>query len=283
MTESVRHALASVVIPAHNEARGLRDNLTALLGGVPAGALDVVVVCNGCTDDTAAVARSVSGVRVLEIPEASKARAVEVGNRSTSVFPRVHLDADVAIDGPGIVRLVDALREAGVHAAAPVTHVPMAHSSWPVRAYYRVWHELPHVRDGLFGRGAVAVTAEGQARIDALPMLMNDDLAMSEAFGIGERRVVPGSVVTVRPPRSVADLVRRRTRVATGNAQYDGAGGRRSSTSLPTLVRLGLRDPRVGLRLPVFLGITLRARWGARRAVRAADYTTWLRDESSRA
>jgi hypothetical protein len=71
--------------------------------------------------------------------------------------------------------------------------------------------------------------------------------------------------------------------VATGNAQYDGAGGSRSSTSLGTLVRVGLRHPRAGLHLPVFLGITLRARWAARKAVRAADFTTWLRDESSRA
>jgi hypothetical protein len=283
MSESAQRALASVVVPAHNEARGLDANLRALLDGVPRGALEVVVVCNGCTDDTAAVARGVEGVRVLEIAEASKVRAVEVGNRATTVFPRVHLDADVTIDGPGIVRLVDALREPGVLAAAPTTHVPTDRSSWPVRAYYRVWRRLPHVRDGLFGRGVVALSAEGQRRIDALPDLMNDDLAMSEAFAARERRIVDGAVVTVRPPRTVADLVRRRTRVATGNAQYDGSGGRRGSTSLAMLLRLALRDPRTGLCVPVFLGISLWARRGARRAVRAADFTTWLRDESSRA
>jgi glycosyltransferase involved in cell wall biosynthesis len=272
-----------VVIPAHNEERVIGRLLQRIGSGVAPGDLEVVVVCNGCTDDTAAVARGVEGVRVLEIAEASKVRAVEVGNRATTVFPRVHLDADVTIDGPGIVRLVDALREPGVLAAAPTTHVPTDRSSWPVRAYYRVWRRLPHVRDGLFGRGVVALSAEGQRRIDALPDLMNDDLAMSEAFAARERRIVDGAVVTVRPPRTVADLVRRRTRVATGNAQYDGSGGRRGSTSLAMLLRLALRDPGTGLCVPVFLGISLWARRGARRAVRAADFTTWLRDESSRA
>jgi hypothetical protein len=283
MTISDTHALASVVVPAHNEARGLRANLVKLLVGLPQGALDVVVVCNGCTDDTAAVARSVPGVRVIEIPEASKARAVAVGNRATGVFPRFHLDADVTLGGSDVIRMIDALREDGVLAVAPERVVPMDGVSWPVRAFYRVWQALPQVRDGLFGRGVVALSAEGQARVDALPSLMSDDLAISEAFSPHERRVVSRAAVVVRPPRTVADLVRRRTRVATGNAQYDDAGASRTSTSLLTLAALGLRDPRAALCLPVFLGITLRARWGARKAVRAADFTTWLRDESSRA
>jgi hypothetical protein len=283
MTVSARSALASVVVPAHNEARGLRANLTALLDGLPEGALDVVVVCNGCTDDTAAVARTVPGIRVLEIPEPSKARAVEVGNRATSAYPRLHLDADVTLGGADVVRLVDALREDGVHAVAPERVVPTDSASWPVRAFYRVWQALPQVREGLFGRGVVALSAVGQARVDALPSMMSDDLAMSEAFAEDERRIVSSAVVVVRPPQTVADLVRRRTRIATGNAQYDGSGATRSSTSLRTLAAMGLRDPRVGLCLPVFLGIAIRARWGARRAVRAADFTTWLRDESSRA
>jgi hypothetical protein len=283
MTESTRHALMSVVIPAHDEARGIRDNLAALLDGVPDGALDVVVVCNGCTDDTAAIARTVAGVRVLEIPEASKARAVEVGNRASDVFPRLHLDADVTLSGPHALALADAVRTHGVHAAGPTRVVPLEGSSWAVRAYYEVWQQLPHVRAGLFGRGAVALSAEGQGRVTAAAGLMSDDLVMSEAFAARERRVVDEAVVVVRPPRTVADLLRRRTRVVTGNAQFDGAGTGRASTSPGALLRLGLRDRRVAVRLPVFLGITLRARWSARKAVRAADFTTWLRDESSRA
>jgi hypothetical protein len=283
MTNSDTHALASVVVPAHNEARGLRANLVKLLVGLPQGALDVVVVCNGCTDDTAAVARSVPGVRVIEIPEASKTRAVAVGNRATTVFPRFHLDADVTLGGSDLIRMIDALREDGVLAVAPERVVPMDGVSWQVRAFYRVWQALPQVRDGLFGRGVVALSAAGQARVDALPSLMSDDLAISEAFSPHERRVVARAVVVVRPPRTVADLVRRRTRLATGNAQYDGAAARRTSTSMLTLAALGLRDRRVALCLPVFLGITLRARWQAHKAVRAADFTTWLRDESSRA
>ncbi len=276
--------IASVVVPAHNEAKGLSENLTALLDGIPHGAVEVVVVCNGCTDDTAAVARKVPGVRVLEIAEASKTRAVEVGNASAMTYPRLHLDADVRLTGTDLLRLVDALDEDGVLAVAPGRSIPTEHSSWPVRAYYRVWQSLPAVRTGLFGRGAFCLTAEGQARVGAAGgSLMNDDLVASELFTPAERRVVTDATVVVRPPRTVKDLVRRRIRVATGNAQADAHGARHGSTSFSDLLMLGLRQPAIGLRVPVFMTVTLVARMLSRRAVRTGDYTTWLRDESSRA
>lgn len=276
--------IASVVVPAHNEAKGLSENLTALLDGIPDGAVEVVVVCNGCTDDTAVVARKVPGVRVLEIAEASKARAVEVGNASATTYPRLHLDADVRLTGTDLLRLVDALDEDGVLAVAPGRSIPTEHSSWPVRAYYRVWQALPAARSGLFGRGAFCLTAEGQARVAAAgTSLMNDDLVASELFTPAERRVVSDATVVVRPPRTVKDLVRRRIRVATGNAQADAHGARHGSTSISELLVLGLRQPSIGLRVPIFLTVTLVARMLSRRAVRTGDYTTWLRDESSRA
>jgi hypothetical protein len=49
-----------------------------------------------------------------------------------------------------------------------------------------------------------------------------------------------------------------------------------------TLLGLAVTRPGVAARLPVFLGVWLMAALGARRAVRAGDFQTWQRDESSR-
>lgn len=276
---------ASVVIPAHDEARVIGRTLSRLTGGVAPGQLDVVVVCNGCTDETARVARAVPGVRVLEIPEPSKALAVEHGNRATSVFPRVHLDADVEIAGTDVLELAAAVRARRILAAGPARRVPLDDASWPVRAYYRVWNELPQVRSGLFGRGVIALSEEGQARVDALPAVMGDDLAISDAFDPDERTLVDAATVVVHPPRTLRDLVRRRTRVVTGNAQATRLGARRpeSVTTPRALAALAVRRPRAALSLPVFLGVGAISRHRSRRAVRAGDFHTWLRDESSRA
>ncbi|MET0929899.1 MAG: glycosyltransferase family 2 protein [Aeromicrobium sp.] len=283
--ETPRGFVASVVIPAHNEERGIARNLGALLDGGDEARLDVVVVCNGCTDGTAEVARSFGpDVRVIELPEPSKSAAVVAGNAATDVFPRVHLDADVALSGSDLLRLLEPLERPGVLATAPRRVIPRDGCSALVGWYYDVWERLPQVTDGLFGRGAFALSRPAQERVSALPTVMSDDLAVSDAFGDAERVIVHSAVVTVWPPRSIGDLLRRRIRVVTGNTQAAQLGVRRpgSATSVSTLVRIAREQPALIPRIGVFLGITVVARVRARRFSRSHDFTTWQRDESSR-
>lgn len=278
--------VASVVIPAHDEERGIARSLGALLDGGIGAELDVVVVCNGCTDRTAEVARAFgSGVRVIELPEPSKSAAVAAGNAATDVFPRIHLDADVMLSGADLLRLLGPLERPGVLATAPRRVLPRDGCSAVVRWYYDVWEQLPQVVDGLFGRGAFALSREAQNRVDALPAVMSDDLAVSDAFGAAERVVVDSAVVTVWPPRTVGDLLRRRVRVVTGNAQARRMQVRQdtSTTSVSTLARIARQRPALIPRIGVFLVVTVIARARARRFLRSNDYTTWQRDESSRA
>jgi glycosyltransferase involved in cell wall biosynthesis len=101
--------VASVVIPAHDEEERIETTLRSLVRGVAHGELEVVVVCNGCTDATATVARSVAGVEVVEIAEASKIAALRVGDERTRTFPRIYLDADVELSGRAAVALARAL------------------------------------------------------------------------------------------------------------------------------------------------------------------------------
>lgn len=277
--------VASVVVPAHNEEAGIARLLTALTTG-PGGALEVVVVANGCTDRTVEVAKGFSApVTVLDIPTPSKAVALRAGDAAASHWPRAYVDADVVIDRAAIGLLARTLAVDALLACAPERELLLTNSSWLVRCYYGVWERLPQVRSGLFGRGVVMVTDIGGDRLRALPQVMSDDLVMSEAFAPGEAAVVPGAVVRIVPPRTVRDLVRRRVRVVTGNAQADQHGLRSggSKTSLRGLVAMATRDPGLAARLPVFFGITAWARVRSRRAVRRGDFQTWLRDESSRA
>ena len=278
-------AVASVVIPAHNEVSSIGRTLRALRDGVGEDDLEVVVVCNGCTDRTAEAAREADPrARVIEIVPPSKAEAVRVGNASTDVFPRIHLDADIELSGTAVLELLAPIESGRVMATAPLRRLPRAGCSPWVRWYYDVWEALPHVESGLFGRGVVVLSEAAQARVGRLSAMMNDDLGMSDAFSADERAVVTSAVAVVRPPRTLPDLVRRRIRVATGNVQAARLGARRPATRTHprTLLVLAVSHPRLALRLPVFLGVYLVAVLGARRAVRAGDFQTWQRDESSR-
>lgn len=275
----------SVIIPAHNEEATIGRLLRALAEGGSAGALDIVVVCNGCSDATAQAAReALPDVRVVEIPTPSKAAALKAGDEQASGFPRVYVDADVVVDASSVRRMTEQLRAPGVLACAPERQLDRDGASRIVRWYYDVWERLPQVREGLFGRGVIMVNDEGFQRIRSLPPSMSDDLVMSEAFLAYERRVVRDATVVIRTPRTTGDLLRRRIRVATGNRQAEDSGLRGDSarTSLTGLLRLAAADRVVATRLPVFLAVGTIARLRAARRVRSGDYTTWLRDESSR-
>jgi hypothetical protein len=280
----------SVVIPAHNESTVIGRLLGRLAGqGTAAGGtgrdLDVIVVSNGSTDGTAQIAASFGpGVRVLSIPVASKREALRAGDRAAAGFPRVYVDADVELGVPDIRALAAALSQPGVLAAAPRRALHTEHSPWPVRWYYDVWSRLPEVQRGLFGRGVIAVSEPGHQRLAALPPLLADDLAASLSFTPAERRVVASACAIVRAPRTVPDLVRRRVRVVTGVAQLERAAPvpDAARTRLADLAALARGQPSLAPRVLVFLAVTVIARLAARRALARRDYSTWLRDESSR-
>ena len=59
--------------------------------------LEIIVACNGCTDETARIARGFDGVTVLELEQPSKAAALNAGDAAASHWPRLYVDADVQI------------------------------------------------------------------------------------------------------------------------------------------------------------------------------------------
>ncbi|WP_204056425.1 glycosyltransferase [Microbispora corallina] len=278
--------MTSVVIPAHNEARVLGRLLSGLLDDARPDELDIVVVANGCTDETESVARA-HGVRVVTTPVPSKREALRLGDRAARGFPRLYVDADVTLSTAGVRALTAPLDGSGtLLATAPERDLALADRPWAVRLYYAVWTRLPHVRAGLFGRGVIAVTEEGNDRIRSLPAVMADDLAVSLAFADDERAVVAGARAGIQTPRTFADLLRRRVRAATGIHEWEqvsGSGGPSARTTVGDLVGIVLREPWLLPAATVFVGVTVLARGRARPAIRAGDYTTWLRDDSSRA
>ncbi|MEV7072383.1 glycosyltransferase family 2 protein [Streptomyces sp. NPDC093990] len=281
--------MTSIVIPAHNEAQVIGRLLDSLLADSVEDETDIVVVCNGCTDDTARTAAARGPrVRVVEIPVPSKHAALRAGDDHARGFPRLYVDADVVLGSADVRALAEPLEDpgSGVLATAPQRRIPLSGSAWRVRAYYRVWQRLPAVREGLFGRGVIAVSKAGHARIAALPPLMADDLAASLAFGPEERLVVDAATVVVQPPRTWPDLIKRRVRAAVSTAQVEQhhrspqeASARTSKADLIALVRA---EPRLVTGVVVFVAAAVVARRGAAKAIRAQDFGTWLRDESSR-
>ena len=194
---------ASVVIPAHDEAAVIDRTLDALRADPAWDDLEVVVVCNGCKDDTAA-ARRAHGARVVETEVASKAVALDLGDRTATAFPRLYLDADVAV-GPGAVTaLLDCLEASGAPAASLRVRFDAPGASRLARWYLRVLVGEPALRVGPPRRRPLRPVCVGAGPVrDGSPTdAVSDDLFVMRRFAPAERATADGWFVRWPRPRS---------------------------------------------------------------------------------
>lgn len=282
----------SVVVPAHDEAGVIERCLAAFTGDLASGEAEVVVVVNGSTDETAAIARRFPGVGVVELAEASKVAALNAGDAAVSAFPRVFLDADIEVSARTLRRLVAALPDGVPRVGAPTAVFDADGAARSVRAFYRVFRQLPYAAETMTGTGVYALSRAGRERFDVFPDLTADDLFVQRLFGPDERVVVEGSFI-VRVPRSLSALVRVRTRVASGNRELAGhpadvgsgstsstADANTTTTTAKALATLARSSPAMIPSVLVYGGVAAAARVRARRA--GAGPTGWLRDQTTR-
>lgn len=277
--------MVSVVIAAHNEESALGETLGALLGA--ADNAEVIVVPNGCSDRTGDVARSFPGVRVVQLEQGGKALALNAGDAVATSFPRIYLDADILVPAGALEALEAALAEPGILAAVPGRVLDTSGRPWAVRAYFAINERLPAFRDGLFGRGMIALSEAGRGRFAEFPLMVADDLFVDSLYSSVEKAHVDGVRVIVKTPLTTRDLYRRLIRVRRGTAAM-----RQASASGDLTVAVRPADRWAWLRevvakdlrlLPagiVYAAITLAAAAASRRGpVNALD---WGRDGSTR-
>jgi glycosyltransferase involved in cell wall biosynthesis len=281
MTREQPHTPVSVVVPAHNEARVIDRCLRSMHAGSQAGELETVVVCNGCSDETAKVARgSVPGVRVVELEQASKSDALNVGDAVATRFPRFYVDADVEIAIDAIRATTAVLSSPRVLCAAPRPKFELAGRPWLVRAFYETWNCLPYLNDEVVGTGVYALSEQGRARFGEFPAITADDQFVLQQFTAEERASVAAFAFSVFTPPSVAGLLRMRRRAYRGVRELRRYGTPHEvrPTSTADLFVLA-RNPR---RLPgvaVYVATILLARATVLMTPRAR---AWERDDSGR-
>ena len=282
MASASSFPIGSVAIPAHNEAAVIRRCLDALLDGFAPGELDVVVVCNGCTDDTADIVRSTwPSVRLIEITQASKPAALRAADEILVTFPRIYLDADVTLSATSARLLIESLRSSSTMAARPRYIYDTSCSDVLVRSYYRALARVQAGRDSLWG-GVYGLSRAGRSRFSTFPDLIADDLFADQWFAPSEIQIVdaePPAIITVqRRIRDLLHVVRRRRK---GNVDIyslsDGPPSTSSST-VRTLLSTAASGPKAAVDSLFFFAFAILVRI----SVAVSPPAGWSRDESSR-
>lgn len=263
--------------------------LDALLQGQRPDGLDILVVCNGCFDNTAEIARAYGEpVRVIETEVASKTHALNLGDAAARGFPRIYMDADVVLSPNAVKGIAAPLEDGSFLASAPrPVDVFLPAASWAVRAYYRFWGALPYIQEGMIAAGVYALSRAGRERFGEFPGLISDDGYVRLLFAPHERTLVADATSSVFAPTSLSHLLKIRTRSRLGFLQLrtrypDLAQRETQSKRYGSALLTVARRPSLYLAAAPYAYVTiaswLRARWQMRRT---GDYV-WERDDSSR-
>ncbi len=269
-------------MPAYNEAALIKRTLAPLRRAAVDGYIELIVVCNGCTDDTADLARSVPGARVLELAQASKPAALNAGDDAATLWPRLYLDADIQISTEAVLAILDRLAHGDVLVACPDHRYDTRGASALVRSYHRAGSRIPQFKLAMWGAGAYGLNEKGHERLGAFPAVTGDDLYVDTLFNADEKAVVSTDPVVVKTPADTKSLlaILRRSRRAHAEllADTQGVGARMRNTSVDTAVTVlrSIRGPRSAADAAVYLGAKMAGRFHYRNS------RVWERDESSR-
>lgn len=277
--------MISIIMPAHNEAAVIARSLQTLVGGAGHNELEIIVVCNGCSDNTAEVARRFAPtVRVIETDIPSKTNALNLGDAIAQSFPRMYVDADVVISLKAVRALSTRLAEGDIGVVAPTPVLDVYNCSKLVKAYYAVRERLPSSRQGIGGSGVYALSAAGRARFAVFPDITADDAYVRLHFAPHERITMPSVESTVYAPRTVRSLLAIRTRVYYGIAELarrfpDMATNSDASNNRALAALLKQRTMWPAIAAYLFVNAVARCR-----AFSHANRTRakWIHDQSSR-
>ncbi len=214
----------SVIIPANNEALWMSTCLEAIFASVRIEQLQIIVVANGCTDNTADIARRYTVLAeekgwqldVIELEVGNKLHALNVGDNAALGYLRIYLDADVRVSERLLYQLENALdRDEPAWASG---QLQMAAASRISRAYARFWSKVPFMAKTVPGAGVFGVNEAGRARWDKFPEIISDDMFVRLHFKARERLSVPAGYVWP-VAEGLRNLVKVRRRQNRGVAQ----------------------------------------------------------------
>jgi glycosyltransferase involved in cell wall biosynthesis len=264
----------TVIVPASNEQVLIGRCLDALAAShwTRPEPVRVIVVANGCHDDTAGVARDRAcafaargwTLGVIERAEGGKPGALNAGDAAAADGVRVYLDADVTVAPALLQALAEALETDAPRYASG--RVQIAARGAVSRAYARTWRRVPFMACGVPGCGLFAVNPAGRARWRAFPRIISDDTFVRLCFAPHERLRVAAAY---RWPvaEGFLRLVRVRRRQDAGvdeiAARYPALMGNDDKPAFPAAakLRLALSDP---IGFSVYAGVALAVKLSPR-------------------
>jgi glycosyltransferase involved in cell wall biosynthesis len=277
----------SIIIPAYNESAVIERCLRAMLEDYQPGEFEIIVVPNGCKDDTADKARAFGEpVKVVETPVGSKIGALNLGDQHATGYPRMYIDADIVVSTAALRDIAGMLGDdSPILVAAPQAVVAFDDRSPLVRSFCKVWTSLPYFTEGMIGSGFYAFSKRGRERFDEFPDIIADDGFARLVAAPHERKTSARSKFTISPPTTLRAIANVMVRVRAGNyelRQKFPEMFRHETTGSGRSLRVIATQPHLWLHAPVYLGVMFYSKLRAHRKLQMRREKLWERDETAR-
>lgn len=217
----------SIIIPAHNEAACIGAKIRNTLAlAYPPDRREILVVCDGCTDETAATARAAADptVQILELPRrVGKAEALNQAVALASGEVVVATDAGGMLPQDALAHLIPHFRDPDVGCVCG----PYTGAQGGARcnsAYYRLDMAMrmreADIRTTLSGTGGL-MAFRTESFTPLPPQTIHDDFVLPARLAIAGLRVLyePRAPVQDPKPPSLTQWYRQRVRTVYGNWQ----------------------------------------------------------------
>lgn len=274
-----RTPICSIVVPAYNEASVIKNTLESVSNGTQPNEFDIIVICNGCKDNTAKVARETAPhARVFELTKASKTNALNKGIQLATAYPVIFLDADIQTTAQAIRNLVHHLNWSGKALGYGAAQFNTGDSNYLVRSFYQAWLQNPYFDKHKMG-GFFAISKTGIDQLGEIPEVTNDDEYVRRKL-LSDSVWVKTAPYLIEAPRNLKNLVQVRSRVYRGNKGLKNGNIKlkKNSNARVFLMRL-LKSPSLWPGACVFFSVAIIAHLRNRFCT---QQPTWEQDKSAR-
>lgn len=218
----------SIVIAAYNSARFVENKLRSVLAlNYPREKLEVLVVSDGSTDETADLVRrfAAEGVRLLEVPRGGKPAALNAGIPAVSGEILVLTDVRQELEPDGLQQMVDNFADPRVGVVSGDLLIRDAGSA-DQRDVARYWDYERRIRvslgkiDSMFGATGPYYAIRRELAVHVPPDTLLDDVYLPlSAFFRGYRLIVEQQARAYDYPTSLGTEFTRKVRTLAGNYQ----------------------------------------------------------------
>ena len=268
-----------IIVPLRNEATMLPLTVPRLLAATKSDQVRIIWVCNGCSDNSAAVIRLLAGpaAEVIELVQPGKIIALQAGDDALGdLYPRLYLDADTWMRPGDPARLMQPLKSGVADMVAPRLRFDTFGGSPLSVRIGACWLSLPHARTAHFS-AAIGLSEAGRALWDRWPEITGDDIFVSATVPANRKQIVPDALATTSMPKSFAGWVRMRARWMKGEAELARLG---LSLSRPVGQRSDLLRQMMSPNTALGAWAFVMARIIARMVGTEAAISAWLPDRT---